>query len=167
MRWISKPDALAHLAGAPGDGCPMCTLARDASPIAASAHAAAILDRYAARPGHVLVVLRRHEERIAGIAWDEYAAMQRLAWEVSGALEDVLAPRRIYVAALGSAAPRPTSFPHVHLHVIPLADGGELDRPANVFTWERGMYVFEDDAEERALRDRLAAAIAARAARRT
>ena len=160
MRRLSKQDALARL-GAPA-GCPMCDLARDAPAIAASAHAAALLDRYAARPGHVLVVLRRHEERLAAVRWDEYEAMQRLAWEVCGALEDTLAPRRIYVAALGSAEARATSFPHVHLHVIPLSDGGEADRPASVLTWEHGMYVFEDAAEEQALRARLAAAIDAR-----
>jgi diadenosine tetraphosphate (Ap4A) HIT family hydrolase len=158
MKLLAKADAIARLADERGRGCRMCELAREAEVIASSEHAVAILDRYAARPGHVLVILRRHEERL--LAWPEYEAMHRLAWRVNAALDAVLAPRRIYIAALGSAAPLATSFPHVHLHVIPLADGGELDRPANVFTWVNGVYIFEDAEEERALRDRLRTALA-------
>lgn len=159
MRLLPKADALARLQAEATRGCGMCEVAHDAEPIASSEHAIAVLDRYACRPGHVLVVLRRHAERIAALPWHEYAAMQRLAWEVAGAIETVLAPRRIYIAALGSAVPLATSFPHVHLHVIPLADGGDVDRPANVLTWVHGMYVFESDAEERELRVRLRGAI--------
>jgi len=158
MKRIAKADALARIAGESG-GCTMCKLVREADAIAETPHAVAVLDRYASRPGHVLVVLRRHEERIAALAWEAYADLQKLAWEVSRALEDELAPRRIYVAALGSAAQPPTSFPHVHFHVVPLADGDDRDRPASVFTWEHGMYVFETDDEERAVRDRLRAAV--------
>jgi hypothetical protein len=46
--------------------------------------------------------------------------------------------------------------------VTPLAVAGELARPARIFTWEHGMYVFESAAEEHALRGRLAAALDAR-----
>ena len=155
MKWLPKADALAQLEAERGAGCPMCALVRDCEPIVATEHAIAVLDRYAARPGHVLVVLRRHEERIARLAWPEYEALHRVAWEIAAAIEASLAPNRIYVAALGSAVPLVTSFPHVHLHVIPLADGGDCDRPANVFTWVNGMYVFESAAEERELRARL------------
>jgi diadenosine tetraphosphate (Ap4A) HIT family hydrolase len=158
MKRLDKTATLARLEAERGPGCRMCELVRDAEPIASSDHAVAVLDRYASRPGHVMIVLRRHEERIAALAWPEYAAMQRLAWEVCGALDTVLSPRRIYVAALGSAEPLDTSFPHLHVHVVPLADGGELDRPANVFTWVHGVYVFETDDEERALAATLRAA---------
>lgn len=162
MKWLAKADALACLEGERGAGCRICELVREADPIVASELATAVLDRYASRPGHVLVLLRRHEERIAALAWHEYEALHRLAWEVSGAIEAVLAPKRIYVAALGSAVPLATSFPHVHLHVVPLFDGGESDRPANVFTWVHGAYVFESDREESELRDRLRVAIRSR-----
>jgi len=164
MKWLAKPEALASLdhdltGHDRVTGCRMCELARDAEPIASTEHATAVLDRYAARPGHVLVLLRRHVERIAALEWREYEAMHRLAWQITNAIEAALAPRRIYVAALGSAVPLATSFPHVHLHIIPLSDGGESDRPANVFTWERGMFVFESEAEEQALRRRLREAL--------
>ena len=153
MKRLSRAEALVaiEVAGVGHPGCQACRLARDGEPIVANEHATAVLDRFASRPGHVLVMLRRHEERIAALAWPEYEAMQRLAWEVSRAIEAALAPVRIYVAALGSTAPLATSFPHVHLHVVPLYDGGEADRPANVFTWAHGALVFEDDREERAL----------------
>ncbi len=159
MRRIDKATALAALAAERSAGCRMCELVVELEPIVAREHAIAILDRYASRPGHILVVARRHEERVAGLAWAEYEAIQRLAWELARAVERTLAPRRIYVAALGSADPIDTSFPHFHVHVVPLTDGGELDRPANVFTWQHGVDVFESEAEEAALRDRLRAAL--------
>jgi histidine triad (HIT) family protein len=158
MKWLAKDAALA-VASHRGD-CLLCELAREAEPLAGSERAIAVLDRYACRPGHVLVVLRRHAENIAALEWPEYAELQQLAWRVARGLDRVFAPRRIYIAALGSAEPLAVSFPHVHLHVVPLTDGGEADRPANVFTWAHGMYVFESDAEEASMRDRLRIAIA-------
>ncbi|MBX3161137.1 MAG: HIT domain-containing protein [Deltaproteobacteria bacterium] len=157
---LDKRAALARVAAAnDAPACRMCALVRDAEPIAATDEAVAILDAFATRPGHILVLLRRHEERLAHLAWPEYQALQHLAWRTCRALEAALAPRRIYVASLGSAEPLATSFPHVHLHVVPLADGGEADRPASVFTWAHGMYVFESAGEEAALRARLVAAL--------
>lgn len=159
MKWLAKDTALAALERERGTGCPMCTLVATPEPILATELAIAVLDRYACRPGHILVVLRRHAERIAQLPYSDYEAMQHLAWQIAGALERELSPARIYIAALGSAVPLATSFPHVHLHVIPLTDGGDVDRPANVLTWTNGMYVFENEDEERALRDRLRAAL--------
>ena len=151
MRLVDKAAVRAGL----GTACVMCD---PGEPLAANDAAVAVLDRLASRPGHVLVVLRRHEEHLARLSWADYAAMQHLAWRVTRALDREFAPRRVFVAALGSAVQRATSFPHVHLHVVPLATD---DRPADVFTWERGVYLFEDAAEERAMHARLAAAISA------
>ncbi len=156
MKRVGKPELLAEI-GAP-TGCMMCELVRGV-PVAESAHAVAVLDRYASRPGHVLVVTRRHEERIAKLTAAEHADMFRLVHEVCHAIEAVFEPRRIYVAALGSAEPLAVSCPHVHVHCVPLVDGGDADRPAEVFTWAQGMYVFESADEERALRERLRAAL--------
>jgi diadenosine tetraphosphate (Ap4A) HIT family hydrolase len=165
MKRLAKPEVLARLEQEHRPGCRMCALVAEAKAIATTEHAVAILDGYASRPGHVLVVLRRHAEDIAALAWDEYAGVQRVVWEMSRAIDAAFAPKRIYVAALGSpgekiAAKQPlmTSFPHVHFHLVPLADGGEADRPAEVFTWANGIYVFDDDAEERALLATLRAA---------
>jgi diadenosine tetraphosphate (Ap4A) HIT family hydrolase len=181
MRRISKAEALALVAQeaaaieARFAGCAMCgaiaEVTSDATGeragsgeasarravLAQNAVAVAMLDRFAARPGHVVVVLRRHAEAIADLPWDEYAAVQRLAWEASRALTAVLAPVRVYVAALGATRRIATSFPHHHVHVIPLTDGGEADRPANVLTWSHGIHVYEPD-ELAAWSDRLRAA---------
>lgn len=152
-RRISKTEALSLVAaeavelGGRFSGCALCaTVAgfpEGRAVLAENAAAIATLDRFAARPGHVVVVLRRHAESLADLPWEEYAAVQRLAWEASVALQRVLAPVRIYVASLGSSRRIPTSFPHHHVHVIPLAPGGESNRPADVLTWSRGVHVYE------------------------
>jgi diadenosine tetraphosphate (Ap4A) HIT family hydrolase len=155
VRRIEKPEALALLERerealpARFEGCAMCGLAgrhpADVAVLAEGRHAVVVLDRYATRRGHVLVVLRRHAEAVADLAWDEYADVQRLAWEASRALTRVLSPKRVFVAALGSPVRLPMSFPHHHVHVIPLFDGGEEDRPAAVLTWTRGVFVYDPD----------------------
>src|SRR5262245_28081213 len=121
----------------------MCATVQRCSPeraLASNGVAVALLDRFAARPFHVVVVLRRHAERLTDLTLEEYAAVQRLAWEAAQALERLLSPKRIYVAALGAAQRIATSFPHYHVHVVPLLSGGPEDRPAEVLTWSNGVY---------------------------
>lgn len=156
MRRLSKAEALALVAGEAAAieerfaGCAMCAVvdALATSPLrsavlAENEVAVAMLDRFAARPGHTVVVLRRHVESVATLSWEEYAAVQRLAWEAARALTAALSPVRVYVAALGATRRIATSFPHHHVHVIPLSDGGEGDRPAQVLTWSNGVHVYE------------------------
>jgi diadenosine tetraphosphate (Ap4A) HIT family hydrolase len=159
LRRISKPEALSLVAAEAAEiearfaGCAMCGVIAGAPParakLAENDAAVAVLDRFAARPAHVVVVLRRHLERVTDLPWDDYAAVQRLAWEAARALDRALSPRRVYVASLGSARAIATSFPHHHVHVVPLADGGEGDRPAEVLTWSRGVFVYEEGEAER------------------
>lgn len=137
------------------DQCAMCGIV-DAYPgdlqtLASNRSAVAVLDRFATRRGHLLVVLRRHIESIAELEWDEYADVQRLAWEAARALDKALKPTRVFVAALGSTAKLPNTFAHHHVHIIPLEEGGE-DRPSRVFSWEPGVYVYDrGEAEDLAL----------------
>jgi hypothetical protein len=77
--------------------------------------------------------------------WAAYEALQRAAWGASRALAAVVAPRRVWIAALGSADPLPMSSPHVHVHVIPVTACGEDARPARVLTWSNGVTVLDDD----------------------
>lgn len=125
----------------------MCGLTRghpeDVEVLAESPSAVAILDRFGHRQGHTLVILRDHIESVAEVPWEAYASVQRLAWEGVRALSRALSPIRVYVAALGVSTPQPMSFPHHHVHLIPLYDGGEADRPAEVFTWANGVMVYE------------------------
>ena len=149
--------ARSQWAGAFG-GCGICALAAGASgPVVhETSLATCALNRLAARPGHLVIALRRHVERIAALSWEEYEGVQRLAWEAARALEAVMSPQHVFVASLGSPVATNKSFPHVHVHVVPLADGGEADRPANVFTWDT-LVVYEDE-EADALASRVRAA---------
>jgi diadenosine tetraphosphate (Ap4A) HIT family hydrolase len=152
MPQITKAEALALVTEewerlpARYAGCAMCAMVAghpdDIEILASNAHAVAVLDRYATRRGHVLVVLRRHAESVAELGWDEYAAVQRLAWEAGRAVDHALRPMRVFMAVLGSTAKLPNTFAHHHVHVIPLEPGSE-DRPSRVFSWEPGVYVYE------------------------
>jgi diadenosine tetraphosphate (Ap4A) HIT family hydrolase len=165
MRRIDREEAMALLAReaealpARFAGCAMCGMAAgypaDLEIVAERPGAVAVLDRLGNRLGHLLVILRRHVESIAELPWSEYAEVQRLCWEAARALDKTLRPRRVFVAALGSATQLTMSFPHHHVHVIPLFDGGEIDRPADVLTWRHGVWLYTpEEAHElaRALR---------------
>lgn len=148
MHRLTKDEALARAAEEPG--CAMCALASSAAAhtLRETPHAVAVLTRFAVRRGHVLVVLRAHRESIDRLAAEEWLALSHVAWEATQALAAVLAPLRTYVAALGTVTQRANSFPHVHQHVVPLFDGGAADRPAEVFTWQGGVLVYEPGEAE-------------------
>jgi histidine triad (HIT) family protein len=114
-------------------------------------HGVATLGRFAATRGHVMVVPRRHVERLSDIPSAIYREVQHLAWQAAVTLERTLGAKRVYVASLGSATPRPTSFQHLHIHVVPIYDDDERARPSYVFSWSRGVYVYEGGRGARAL----------------
>jgi diadenosine tetraphosphate (Ap4A) HIT family hydrolase len=153
MPWLTRDEGRALLAReaermpARFAGCAMCALvAEDAAEVeilASNEAAVVVLDRYWVRRGHMLVVVRRHVESIRALPWEEYASAQRLAWEAARAAESALGAKRVYVAALGAVAPLATTFPHQHVHVVPLYDGGEPDKPSRVLTWSEGIGVYE------------------------
>jgi diadenosine tetraphosphate (Ap4A) HIT family hydrolase len=152
MRIVDKHEALALLALearrllADETACLMCALVESAASerLAQSEHGVVLLDRFASRPGHLLVVARRHVERGTDLGWPTYAELQRLAWEATQAIERVLAPKRVFVAALGASTPLPMSFPHYHVHVIPVYEDDERARPAAVLSWTSGVVIYED-----------------------
>ena len=164
MRRLEKDEALGvlekHRGALLGDGCAMCALAarRDtAPPVRETEHGVVVLDRFGSEQGHLLVIARRHVDRGTELPWRVYAELQRLAYDASHALERALRPKRVYVAALGASTPLPMSFPHYHLHVIPIYEDGESARPARVLSWSSGVVVYED-AEAAALVTELARA---------
>ena len=86
----------------------------------------------------------------------QWAAASALAREAAIAAEGALDPARCYVAALGtSEAGLPMTFPHLHLHVIPVPDARL--RPREVLTWQNGVLDAEE-AEWEALAESLRAA---------
>lgn len=128
----------------------MCGVAageRDEAKIDETAHAVAVLERFPCRRGHAVIVLREHEERIEHLPLPIWLELHELAHRVAQRIDRELRPVRTFVCALGSATQRVNSFPHVHLHVIPLYDGGEADRPAEVLTWSNGVFVYDPEEE--------------------
>jgi diadenosine tetraphosphate (Ap4A) HIT family hydrolase len=166
-----KPEALELLAEnrrvllEGGDGCVMCALVARAkqSPelLAESERGVVLLDRFGSRPGHAIVIAREHVEETTKLGWPTYAELQRLAYDATLALERALSPARTFVAVLGASAQLPMSFPHFHVHVLPVYETGEGARPAHVFSWSAGVLVYEDE-EARELAARLRAAWPAR-----
>src|SRR5262245_3278427 len=111
----------------------MCALAErsPASPdrIAESQHGVVLLDRFGRGEGHMLVTARRHYEHAAELGWDEYSDLQRLAHEACIALRRSKSPVRTFVAVLGAPSELPMSFPHFHIHVLPVYHADERARP--------------------------------------
>lgn len=152
MRIAEKPEALALLAqhttqllGAAG-GCIMCALASGRDPallVHQNAHGAVLLDRFGSRRGHLLVVAKRHLESVSEFEWEEYAELQRLGFDACRVLESALQPKRVYVAVLGAATALATSYPHYHVHLVPIVEDDARARPAQVFSWSAGVVIYE------------------------
>ena len=119
-----------------------------------NANGVVVLDRFGSRRGHLLVISRAHVEGASELGWERYASLQRLAFDASLALEAALDPARVFVAALGSSEPIATSYPHYHIHVVPIARHDDDARPARVFSWSAGIVQYDED-ERRELVDEL------------
>jgi diadenosine tetraphosphate (Ap4A) HIT family hydrolase len=154
MRELTKEQALEQLARHKRellrhpDECVMCALAeqRDAALVVRrEPQGTVVLDRFGNRPGHLLVIARLHVEHATQLAWQEYCALQRLAYEAHQALERVLSPRRVFIAALGSSEALPMTFLHFHLHVVPVLEHDLRSRPAQVFSWTEGVVSYEPE----------------------
>jgi diadenosine tetraphosphate (Ap4A) HIT family hydrolase len=161
---VSKETALAQLADhrqqllQGGSGCVMCALAQghaDLPFIARSEHAVVLLDRFACRAGHLMVIPTRHVERLSDLTWEVFVAVQKLVYEATRAIDACLKPARVFTATLGAAVELPMTYSHHHVHVIPVRETDERARPARVLSWSEGVVVYEDD-EARELSQRLA-----------
>lgn len=70
--------------------------------------------------GQTLVAPKRHVvDVIGGLVLDEYLYLQRIVHAVGRAVEQVVAPERIYIASFGSHQLNA----HVHFHIHPLPSG--------------------------------------------
>jgi len=162
---IDKAAALAQLHEhkrallGPAGGCVMCALANGgarAMLVAESVHGAVMLDRFACRYGHLLVVGKRHVERASELDWTVYADLQRLVFDAIGVVEVCFRPARVFTATLGAAVELPQTYSHYHVHVIPVYETDERARPARVLSWSEGVVVYDElEAEQlcRTLKD--------------
>jgi histidine triad (HIT) family protein len=161
---VGKEAALARLAEhkqrllAGGATCVMCALAQghaDLAFVAESPHAVVLLDRFACRHGHLMVIPRQHVERLSQLPWEVFIDVQRLTFEAAQAIDAYLKPARVFTATLGAAVELPMTYSHYHMHVIPVCETDERARPARVLSWSEGVVVYED-AEARELSRKLA-----------
>ena len=164
MQVVSKETALAELAThkqqllSRGASCVMCALAQghgDWPFIAHSRHAVVLLDRFACRYGHLMVIPRAHVDRLSQLDWEVFIDVQRLTFEAARAIDACLKPARVFTATLGAAVELPMTYSHYHMHVIPVFETDERARPARVLSWSEGVVTY-DDAEARELCSRLA-----------
>lgn len=153
MQVLNKSQALAALELAkaslglrPAD-CVMCAVCERArgDRVLENREGIVVLDRFGSRRGHLLVISRAHVEGASELGWERYASLQRLAFDATLALEAAFNPARVFVAALGSSEPIATSYPHYHLHVVPIARHDDDARPARVFSWSAGIVQYDED----------------------
>jgi diadenosine tetraphosphate (Ap4A) HIT family hydrolase len=162
MRRVEKETALelvrASLHGLAENACAMCALAKGQInaelQVLETDTARVVLDRFASLPGHLLVVLKRHQERVTDLPTEEYLQFQSAVHAAAQVLERALQPKRIFIAMLGASTDVGISMPHVHAHVIPVHVEDESTRPGKVFSWSNGLYVY-DPGEGEALAERL------------
>ncbi len=147
---IDRAEALARIRREGGDfGCLMCAL-RDGRfgsllMLHEDADALVLLPRYVTRWGHVLVVLRPHVTRFSGLAPGAWQHLCALAHHAAVAAEEVIQPRRCFIASTGSSGGELTqTSEHLHLHVLPITDAD--DRPGRVFSWDEGVIDASDEA---------------------
>ena len=159
MRRVEKPEALELLAhnrrvllGDDTAGCVMCALVtlveRDPTRpelLAENEHGVALLDRFGSTRGHVLVISREHLLDTSELPWPVYSELQQLNYQACCALRRAFQPARIFSAILGASAELPMSFPHFHIHALPVYDRDERARPAHLFSWSSGVLVYDDD----------------------
>lgn len=129
-------------------GCVMCRLSsHDAAHtrIAESDHGVVVLDGYGATRGHLLVIAKAHVERASELSWEVFSDLQYLVWQATRVVETELTPERVYVATLGASKQLPMSFPHHHVHLVPVYSSGEDARPARVFSWSSGVVCYTED----------------------
>lgn len=149
---ISRDEALARIRSEGGDpACLMCAI-RDRR--VGSTHAVfedddilVFLPRYVRRWGHLVVMPKQHVITYSGVSSALWSRMNADALYAAQLLDRLRSPLRIYITSTGSSAGELTQTSmHLHIHVIPLFDNA--DRPADVFSWQAGVYVADDDEWE-------------------
>ena len=80
-----------------------------------------MLDINPINPGHTLVIPKNHKDYVFDLDDREYNQLMLKAKEVAKILKNKLKSKRIGLAIEGFAVP------HVHIHLIPLNKGNELN----------------------------------------
>ncbi len=81
----------------------------------------AFLDINPINPGHTLVVPKKHADYLFDLDDDEYSRIFKTAKFLAPKIQSAMNSKRIGVIVEGFL------IPHVHIHLIPLHHGGELN----------------------------------------
>jgi len=81
----------------------------------------AFLDINPINPGHTLLIPKRHHDYLFDLEDEEYKELMLTAKKIAGILKDKLNPKRVGLAVEGFFVP------HVHIHLVPLNKGNELN----------------------------------------
>ena len=153
---ISRDEAIQRIRIERGDEpCLMCAIvSRRAGPVYAlhedDEHLVS-LPVYVRRWGQILVTPKAHITSYTEVDPNVWARTSALALRAARLVEQVRAPRRIYLASTGSSAGELVNCSvHLHVHVVPLYEPD--DKPADIFSWQTGIYVGEP-SEWEALRE--------------
>jgi ATP adenylyltransferase len=111
--------------GEPSHGCLFCNLAADDANDRANLvlergrHWLVVINRYPYTTGHVMVVSRRHVEKIGDLTADEGAGMVQLLARCEGAIAQEYGPDGINVGANLGRSAGAGIVGHFHMHMVP------------------------------------------------
>lgn len=149
---LSKLSAQRRQWGLAEDECTMCALVEGRgtpAPLFENDEAIVVLDRFGAREGHLLLIVREHLEHVTDLGRERHRRVFDLCYDACEALQRALSPTRVFVAALGAPKAVPMSFPHFHVHLIPLFEEDERTRPARVFSWTDGVVTYDEEQAQK------------------
>ena len=81
----------------------------------------AFLDNNPVKPGHVLVVPKKHEDYVFDMDDKEYTDLMLESKKIAKILKNKLQPKKVGLVVEGFGVP------HVHVHLIPINKGNELN----------------------------------------
>ena len=142
-------------------GCLFCAIVRGEAPASVvyeDGLCMAFLDIHPVRPGHALVVPRRHAVFLHELTAAERAALTEAAARIGVAQGAAGLPRQGGTLLVNDGPAAGQHVPHVHLHVIPRARG---DLPAVARAYAARIFNRFGRAADRAALDALAARIRA------
>jgi diadenosine tetraphosphate (Ap4A) HIT family hydrolase len=146
--WISKEEAHQRITSEKGEQpCALCALCVPSKPrrllLRETRHCVALLARYARQWGHAMILLRRHVTTYREVSPEEWSETNQLALQIAQRIEAALSPVRCYIASLGAATEHPMTFPHLHVHVIPVYQS--TDTPSSILTTAHGVLTASDE----------------------
>jgi len=81
----------------------------------------AFLDMSPINPGHILLIPKKHTDYIFDLKDREYIKLMKHTKEIAKILKEKLNCKRVGIAVEGFF------IPHVHVHIVPLNKGNELN----------------------------------------